>query len=306
MRLTCCTNFLYYTAASILATGEDLSFVSYHAGSSCTGKPVQSVPVPDMCFVGGDDDDNDDIVGGGDDNSVVDDNAVVEGDDNLVGDGDDLPNGKHGQHISDRAGEAVLQQARDWLHDRAVASEGILSSKHHAPASVQKDPKRRAQLAQKAKAAQPAAVNAVPLAAVPTRSPTVAPVTDDVNYSDQDDVDDENFEYDDYVYVYDHDEYDFGDQLGDDDTGYLNPPPSVSTTAFPTSTAEAKPPHSMRMMCQAAPQKKDVSFTAEQVRASSVRIDYCARRVSRALPHRPSAASLWPSSTAIRPPTRRP
>jgi hypothetical protein len=242
-----------------LIPGEDLSFVSYHAGSSCTGKPVQSTPVPDVCFVGSDDDD-DDFLGGGDDNSVA------EGDD---------PSGKHNQHISDRAGEAVLQQARNWLHDRAVASEGILSSKHNAPASVQKDPKHRAQLSKKAKAAHPAAVNAVPLAAVLYVVPTAVPDTDDVNYDDQDDADDETFEYDDYVYVYEHDEYDFGYQFGsDDDAGFLNPPPSVSTTAFPTTVAEAKPPHSMRMMCQAAPQKKDVSFTAKQVRACGVCIGY--------------------------------
>jgi hypothetical protein len=298
--------------------------VSYPAGSGCSGRPGQSIPVPDMCFAASDDDDdssgpagdddtpagaiddifnnddhatptwdddffnndhfNDDHFPTGDDDRMPtgDDDRMPSFDDDHFGGGGGFPTwdddffnrgggavGKHSQHISDRAGEAVLQQARNWLHGRAVASDGILSSKHHAPASVQKNPKHRAQLSKKAKAAHPAAVNAVPLAAVPYFAPTAAPDTDDVNYDDQDDADDQTFEYDDYVYVYEHDDQDFGGQTnygGDDDISFLNPPPSVSTTAFPTSTTEANPAHSMRMMCKSAPRKKDATFTVKQVR----------------------------------------
>jgi hypothetical protein len=105
---------------------------------------------------------------------------------------------------------------------------------------------------------------------VPTRSPTVAPVTDDVNYNDQDDVDDETFEYDDYVYVYAHDDQDFGNETqtyggGGDDDDTFDPPPTLSTTSFPTTTAEAHPSASSRLYCQAAPKKRTAVFTAVQV-----------------------------------------
>jgi hypothetical protein len=109
------------------------------------------------------------------------------------------------------------------------------------------------------------------MAKAPTRSPTVAPVTDDVNYNDQDDVDDETFEYDDYVYVYEHDDQDFGNETqtyggGGDDDDTFDPPPTLSTTSFPTTTAEAHPPASSRLCCQAAPKKRTAVFTAVQVR----------------------------------------
>jgi hypothetical protein len=110
----------------------------------------------------------------------------------------------------------------------------------------------------------------MPMPKAPTRSPAVAPVTDDVNYYDQDDVDDQTFEYDDYVYVYAHDDQDFGNQTqtygGGDDDDTFDPPPSMSTTAFPTTAAEAHSPVSRQLYCQAAPKKRSAVFTAVQVR----------------------------------------
>lgn len=63
---------------------------------------------------------------------------------------------------------------------------------------------------------------------------------------------------DDYYYLYD----DYYSDNGDD---WLAPPPSVSTTPFPTTAGEADPQVSVLMTCQAAPPRRTVSFTARQV-----------------------------------------
>ena len=90
------------------------------------------------------------------------------------------------------------------------------------------------------------------------------PTDDDVNYYD-DDGDDRYYVYDDYVYIYpfqDDDVYTFNDDFNYEDD-ILNPPPSVSTTAFPTTTSEVYA--SVKVRCQTAPKRRTVSFNVVQV-----------------------------------------
>ena len=92
----------------------------------------------------------------------------------------------------------------------------------------------------------------------------LVPVDDDVNYYD-DDGDDRYYVYDDYVYIYpfqDDDVYTFNDDFNYEDD-ILNPPPSVSTTAFPTTTSEVYA--SVKVRCQTAPKRRTVSFNVVQV-----------------------------------------
>jgi hypothetical protein len=96
----------------------------------------------------------------------------------------------------------------------------------------------------------------------------LVPTDDDVNYGDDGNADDDRtYSYDDGTYSSGHADDDriFSYAYADDGGGLLNPPPSVSTTPFPTTTAEANAAFSLKVACQAAPKKEDVVFTAEQV-----------------------------------------
>jgi hypothetical protein len=79
---------------------------------------------------------------------------------------------------------------------------------------------------------------------------------------------------------------DYDDGYDDDDSGrgiLLNPPPSVSTTPFPTSTAEHHPPFSLRVTCAAAPKKRTVAFSASQVSLPASCFASCSLSLLRAL-----------------------
>jgi hypothetical protein len=91
----------------------------------------------------------------------------------------------------------------------------------------------------------------------------LVPTDEDVTYDDDTADDDRSYSYtDDDSSGYAHDDAYYYQGIVQD---FLNPPPSVSTTPFPTTTAEAGAPFSVRMVCQAAPKKSTVVFTAKQV-----------------------------------------
>ena len=101
---------------------------------------------------------------------------------------------------------------------------------------------------------------------VTTPSPTFAPTIgdDDVNYYD-DDEENRHYSYEDDIYVYEHDDEAYAYYFDDDMYPVFNVPPSIVSTAFPTTTEEGNKQYHGQMYCAYPPKPKKAVFTAKQV-----------------------------------------
>ena len=101
---------------------------------------------------------------------------------------------------------------------------------------------------------------------VTTPSPTFAPTIgdDDVNYYD-DDEENRHYSYEDDIYVYEHDDEAYAYYFDDDMYPIFNVPPSIVSTAFPTTTEEGNKEYHGQMYCAYPSKPKKAVFTAKQV-----------------------------------------
>jgi hypothetical protein len=290
---------------------------SYTAGSGCTDL-LDRYQLPSSCFLVTDDDDDDASLskGGASSQGAFDGTAAMRADHRLRGPSapvraaavvkvEQLPRhvaksleffldaaaAKGGATVDKTAAQRVGRDLPHGAHTVGASAKAQLTRAAHPAAAVETPTKAARQSRTQGTHSQDAtAVGAVP-SVVPAPAPATTPGTtqtdDDVNYYD-DDGDDRTYVYDDFVYVYPHEDdthqddvFTNDDHAGDvddynnpaddpyaDDTSFyiggLDPPPSVSSTPFPTTPSQLNPVYSTRLSCQSAKHYSSVSFKVTQ------------------------------------------